>query len=204
MKKCIAKNKTKFITVVMISAFLFLLWVGRVIYINVTEPDTVYKYFELGEMCEYKGVGITCVGFEIISDEDFADKYEIDKQFIERMRAVDIEYVIYVAHLKYTRIGKGEGPSIYSDTLVSTAMSSVSLMPTLEDSGFDYYERHQKVIDELEIGESVEVWRAFGFHHEENKDFYYNLDKYPLYIQYPDYEGSEYIRMLKVNDMSDS
>jgi hypothetical protein len=189
-KKCL-------IVITIFMGVLFVVWLAQVIYVNKNTRKTIYEYYEYGEECEYKGFNIKVVDYEKMSDLDFIEKYNLPMSVITYDRNRYDVFVCLVT-LEFRKMDKQSDFELYDASdfkLVSTGESNM-VNYTFFDA-MDYSEN--KEFSELMVGESFTMTFPVSFVKQNLAKYYHeNFDKYPLYVQFLDYEGSEYIRMLEV------
>lgn len=187
--------------VAVILLLIVVLWAVNVVYVNVTTRDTVYRYYDVGESCDYKGCKVEITGYERMSDLDFLDRYNLPESVLDYNRD-EYETFIYIVSVKITKEEEYDeencGASAMDFTLVSTAKSTIASYSFFSAINSDMLSDTD--YESLSVGDSMELEIPFSFAKEMLAKYYYeHFDEYPLYLMLPDYEGSEYIRMIRVN-----
>lgn len=178
-------------------------WAAAVIYVNATSRDTVYKYYDTGDSVDYKGFDIKVCSHEGYNEEELRDKYGITKDMLGYMYDIYTE----VVWIEFTKTDDNEAQKCGAKSisnllgaghcLASTAESTIEDCIVLSEKGeIDY----DVLYSPFEEGETKKVGMLYSYV-KENLPVKYmeHFEEYPLYLQFEDYERSQYIRRIKVN-----
>lgn len=198
MKK-ILKNKLFLIIIFLL--VLLVLWGLMVVRVNINTEDTLYKYYEPGEEFEYKGLLVKIYDYERLSEDELEEKYGVTDTDLgyNKEECHKFAYVLWLEFKKESENDTGIIDVLENNQLVSTAISTVEELIKLNEDGIIDTEIIQ---EDMAPGDSKKVGLIYTFVMGEwgLSDYYVeHFDEYPLYFQLPDYEGSRFIRKIRVN-----
>lgn len=191
-----------------IAMLVLLIWLMQVIYINIYQEATNYKYYDLGKSFEYKGYDITVVDWKLYTLDEFINNYGIDKTSMGYI-VEDIDYRICVAIMDFSKKSDiyqtiDEGTEYidqslllgYFDMMLVADADSYCADPTL-----DVLMKNSMTnkINQMKIGERQNIEIAYLIPFSElSKKYADELEKHLEYIQLQDYKGSPYIRRVRL------
>lgn len=195
--------KKKRIIVIIIALLLLLVWAIAVYRVNANGSETKYEYYEKGESCAYKGFDIKVCSHEGLNEEELKEKYGITREMLD----VNYDIHIDVVWVEFTKTDADEAneckAECSSDLLLDEHYLFGKASRTIESEiimSEDGKINNDLFYAEFNEGETKKVGLVYIFVTEGySKKYFAKFEEYPLYLQFGDYERSQFICRLKVN-----
>ena len=191
------KNISK---IMIVLGVLLIAFYGFMVYrVNANARKTEYKYYEKGEICDYKGFEIEVVDSKLMKMTDFREEYQLDKNEYNGASS-DEEMQMCLVWLKYTRLKEGEdelcqGPGCFEFEFTNDYWYGGCIDGELFEK-FNEGTNHYIT----KVGESVTYVMMIPLQKIHfNKHDWEHVWEEPIYMYLLDYEGKEYISMMRIN-----
>ena len=201
MKK-VKEHKKAFI-IISIIALLFIVWLVFVIKINLKSEKEEYKSYEINEPIEYKEMSFVILDYEKLSEDEMNNKYNITKNDMG-FSGDNIDFTYYIVWMDVKSL------NVENESQLGSVVNGASLLRKADASEFAYdfvldengEKRDDYFYDDLKDGKTVRVGIIATFNTDKfwlSENYVKHVDEYPLYMELEDYEGSRFIRRIKLN-----
>lgn len=201
MKK-IYEYKKAFI-IISVIVLIFFVWLVFVIKINLESEKDEYKYYEINEPIEYKEMSFVILDYEKLSEEEMNNKYTITKNDMG-FPDDNIDFTYYIVWMDVKSL------NVESESQLGSVVNGASLLRKADASQFSFdfvldqngEKRDDYFYEDLKAGKTVRAGIIATFNINElwlSQKYVKIVDEYPLYMELEDYEGSRFIRRIKLN-----
>lgn len=157
-------------------------------------PKPHVEYYGNGETVEYKGVEYTIKGM-LYTEEEMMEEFGLSKEQLREGRPYNYKFI--VADLKMKRVKNMEDDDgIQMHGTIISRYWQVGMEPNI---GQLIQKDGYKDASELDIGEETSGYQVFSINDANHCErIWNNADKETVYYELPDYEGSEYLRWIRI------
>lgn len=186
---------------------ILVIWACMVVNINVKSENVQYKYYGLKEDVEYKDIVFNVYDCGWIKERELSDKYGIS---LRRDLQADVAwdefdedkgFLIYVTWIEIENTCD-ENVNLFDQLMYTTSVASVATAVTYNASiGIDEHGNKTDIAScAIAPQEKLKIGLIATIYIPNLADKYVeHIDEYPLYMELEDYEGSRFIRRIKLN-----
>lgn len=179
--------------VITILIVFIVLYSGAFWYARKQAKEPIIKYYDGSESITYDGIEYT-LSAEALSEDKLVEKYGIETENLASYvyNTPDVEYEYFIIKRKRKRIG--ESVNKYATNSLVNRYALAGGWPYVED---ELNNDEMTLKTDLEIGQESEDYMVYI----SNLDNLYDgidIEKETFYLEFPDYEGHEYLTWVRV------
>lgn len=180
--------------VFVLMAAVCILYGAAYAYAYKNEPKPRVEYYSQGETVEYNGVEYVVKG-AIYTEDELVSKFGLNKDKLDKEGMV-YKYKYIIADVKMKRVKQQDDKKMQGMGTIVSRYWQIGMEPDIQQL---IQKENYKTAEELEVGEETSGYQVFSINDANHCKRIWDLaDKATVYYELQDYEGSEYLRWIRI------